>query len=111
MYCSAKRASRAGEMACSRALTEGSQLKTSGKTACAACSVPRTGSFTALYSGGDGRGVSDQHPDFPQVCIASPCSGHSFKFCSVVGEIMADLTERGDTRHDIAMYRLPRLLT
>jgi sarcosine oxidase len=55
--------------------------------------------------------ILDQHPDFPQVCIASPCSGHGFKFCSVVGEIMADLTERGDTRHDIAMYRLPRLLT
>jgi sarcosine oxidase len=54
--------------------------------------------------------ILDRHPDYPQVCIASPCSGHGFKFCSVVGEIMADLAERGDTRHDIAMYRLGRLL-
>jgi sarcosine oxidase len=54
--------------------------------------------------------ILDRHPDYPQVCIASPCSGHGFKFCSVVGEIMADLAEHGDTRHDIAMHRLPRLL-
>jgi sarcosine oxidase len=54
--------------------------------------------------------VLDLHPEYPQVCIASPCSGHGFKFSSVVGEIMADLAERGDTRHDIAMHRLPRLL-
>jgi sarcosine oxidase len=54
--------------------------------------------------------ILDRHPDHPQVCIASPCSGHGFKFCSVVGEIMADLAERGETRHDIAMHRLQRLL-
>jgi sarcosine oxidase len=55
--------------------------------------------------------VLDLHPDYPQVCIASPCSGHGFKFCSVVGEIMADLAEGGETRHDIAMHRLSRLLS
>jgi sarcosine oxidase len=54
--------------------------------------------------------VLDLHPQYPQVCIASPCSGHGFKFSSVVGEIMADLAEGGATRHDIAMHRLPRLL-
>src|SRR5438067_2765853 len=53
--------------------------------------------------------VLDLHPEYPQVCIASPCSGHGFKFCSVVGEIMADLAERGETQHDIAMFRLSRL--
>jgi sarcosine oxidase len=54
--------------------------------------------------------VLDLHPDFPQVCIASPCSGHGFKFCSVVGEILADLAEHGQTRHDISMFRLARLI-
>ena len=39
--------------------------------------------------------VMDLHPDYPQVSIASPCSGHGFKFASVVGEIMADLAEKG----------------
>jgi sarcosine oxidase len=53
--------------------------------------------------------ILDLHPEYPQVSIASPCSGHGFKFCSVVGEIMADLAERGETRHDISMHRLARL--
>lgn len=54
--------------------------------------------------------ILDVHPEYPQVCIASPCSGHGFKFSSVVGEIMADLADKGSTRHDIAMHRLQRLL-
>jgi sarcosine oxidase len=53
--------------------------------------------------------VIDVHPDYPQVSIASPCSGHGFKFASVVGEIMADLADKGFTRHDIALFRLDRL--
>lgn len=52
--------------------------------------------------------VLDRHPELPQVLIASPCSGHGFKFSSVVGEIMADLAERGETRHDISLFRLTR---
>jgi hypothetical protein len=50
----------------------------------------------------------DVHPEFPQVSFASPCSGHGFKFASVVGEIMADLADAGDTRHDIDLFRLHR---
>jgi sarcosine oxidase len=52
--------------------------------------------------------ILDVHPEYPQVCIASPCSGHGFKFCSVVGEIMADLAENGRTKHPIEMFRLSR---
>ncbi len=54
--------------------------------------------------------IIDLHPDHPQVSFASACSGHGFKFASVVGEIMADLAERGTTRHDIELFRLDRLL-
>ena len=54
--------------------------------------------------------VIDTHPGYPQVCLASPCSGHGFKFASVIGEIMADLAETGVTRHDISLFRLARLL-
>ena len=50
----------------------------------------------------------DVHPEFPQVSFASPCSGHGFKFASVMGEIMADLADAGDTRHDIDLFRLHR---
>jgi hypothetical protein len=52
--------------------------------------------------------ILDLHPEFKNVVIASPCSGHGFKFASVVGEITADLAERGQTRHDIALFRLAR---
>lgn len=57
----------------------------------------------------DGHFVIDLHPSHPEVSIASPCSGHGFKFASVVGEIMADLAHDGTTRHDIGMFRLDRL--
>mgnify|MGYP000206245274 FL=1 len=57
----------------------------------------------------DNHFVIDLHPDYEQVSFASPCSGHGFKFASVVGEIMADLAEKGMTRHDISLFRLDRL--
>ncbi len=51
--------------------------------------------------------ILDRHPDHPQVVLASPCSGHGYKFCSVVGEILADLaTGDGTTSHDIDFLRL-----
>ncbi|MEA2526827.1 MAG: sarcosine oxidase [Thermomicrobiales bacterium] len=53
--------------------------------------------------------VIDVLPDAPQVVVASPCSGHGFKFCSVVGEILADLASRGATGHDIGLFRLERI--
>ncbi len=52
--------------------------------------------------------IIDLHPEFPQVVIASPCSGHGFKFASVVGEICADLAEKAQTRHDLTLFRLRR---
>jgi sarcosine oxidase len=44
------------------------------------------------------------HPHHPQVAIASPCSGHGYKFASVVGEILADLAIDGVTRHPVAWF-------
>lgn len=52
--------------------------------------------------------ILDLHPDYPQVAIAAGFSGHGYKFCSVVGEIMADLAIDGETRHDIDLFRLAR---
>ena len=45
----------------------------------------------------------------PGVAIAAGFSGHGFKFCSVVGEILADLVCDGGTRHPIAPFALERL--
>ncbi len=52
--------------------------------------------------------IIDRLADAPQVVVASPCSGHGYKFCSVVGEITADLVIDGATRHDIGLFRLDR---
>ncbi len=53
--------------------------------------------------------ILDLHPDHPQIVIASPCSGHGFKFASVVGEILADLATVGATPHDIGRFGLERM--
>jgi len=52
--------------------------------------------------------VIDVHPGHPQVMIASPCSGHGFKFAVVVGEILADLATQGRSRFDLAPFALSR---
>jgi sarcosine oxidase len=48
--------------------------------------------------------VMGLHPDWPTVTIASPCSGHGYKFASVIGEILADLAIDGATRHPIDLF-------
>jgi sarcosine oxidase len=50
----------------------------------------------------------DRHPDAPSAVVAAGFSGHGYKFCSVVGEILADLATEGETRHDIALFRFAR---
>jgi sarcosine oxidase len=52
--------------------------------------------------------ILDLYPDASQVAIAAGFSGHGFKFCSVVGEIMADLATDGRSRHKLDMFRLDR---
>lgn len=53
--------------------------------------------------------VLDALPDAPQVLVASPCSGHGFKFATVIGEALADLVTRGATAHDLRLFSLARL--
>ena len=50
----------------------------------------------------------DRLPGAPNIVVASPCSGHGFKFAPVVGEILADLATAGGTRHDISRFRCDR---
>jgi len=52
--------------------------------------------------------VIDLHPEHRNVSIAAGFSGHGFKFCSVVGEIMADLATNRQTHHDIRMFKVGR---
>ena len=50
----------------------------------------------------------DRHPKAEAALVAAGFSGHGYKFCSVVGEIIADLALDGETRHDIGLFRLDR---
>ena len=50
------------------------------------------------------------HPNAPQVVLASPCSGHGFKFASIFGEILADLALTRATDKPIDFFRPSRLL-
>jgi sarcosine oxidase len=50
----------------------------------------------------------DTHPEYDSVVVAAGFSGHGFKFASVVGEILADLTIDGDTDHPIDRFRVDR---
>jgi sarcosine oxidase len=56
----------------------------------------------------DGDFLLDSLPGAPQILVASPCSGHGFKFAPVIGEILADLATAGTTAHDISRFRLAR---
>jgi len=44
------------------------------------------------------------HPQKPSCTVACGFSGHGFKFAPVVGEVLADLSTTGSTKHPIAMF-------
>jgi len=48
--------------------------------------------------------VLDRLPEASHVAIAAGFSGHGFKFCSVVGEIMTDLVTEGRSNFDLTMF-------
>lgn len=49
-------------------------------------------------------------PQAPEMVIASPCSGHGFKFGMLIGAILAELATTGTTRYPIDHLRAQRLL-
>ena len=49
-------------------------------------------------------------PGSARVFVAAPCSGHGFKFASIIGEILADLALTGATAHPISLFRPGRLM-
>ena len=68
-----------------------------------------TAAKTCLYTmTPDGDFLIDHLPGAPNVIVASPCSGHGFKFAPVIGEVLADLATTGTTAHDIGRFSLGR---
>jgi sarcosine oxidase len=72
---------------------------------------PLLGAATCLYTlTPDHHFIIARHPRHHPVLIASPCSGHGYKFCSVVGEILADLAIDGRPRLPIELFSIDRFL-
>ena len=66
-------------------------------------------SATCLYTNTpDGHFLIDTHPEHSRVLVVSACSGHGFKFASVIGEIVADLATGARPRFDPAPFGLAR---
>ena len=65
---------------------------------------------TCLFTNtGDEHFIIDTLCETPRIVVAAGFSGHGYKFCSVVGEILADLALEGRTSHDISLFGLQRL--
>jgi sarcosine oxidase len=66
-------------------------------------------SATCFYTNTpDGHFVVDIHPECPAVVVASPCSGHGFKFASALGEVLADLASGQKPVFEIEPFSLAR---
>ena len=50
----------------------------------------------------------DRHPQFPQVILASACSGHGFKHSAAIGEILAELALGLTPQLDISPFAYAR---
>lgn len=67
------------------------------------------GSVTCLYTNTpDGDFIVDRHPAIPGVIVMSPCSGHGFKFASVLAECVADLLADRAPAFDVSAFSLAR---
>lgn len=51
------------------------------------------------------------HPQYQNVAVAAGFSGHGFKFASAVGEVLADLVQRGKSRFDLTRFAPTRFTT
>jgi len=54
--------------------------------------------------------IIDRLPGHERVHVVSACSGHGFKFASVVGEIVADLVTDGESRFELSLFSIGRFL-
>ncbi len=70
---------------------------------------PLRSATVCLYTNApDDNFILDAHPDHPAVFIASPCSGHGFKFSIAIGELIADDLMGEPRRFDLAPFRIDR---
>ncbi len=70
---------------------------------------PLRSATVCLYTNSpDENFILDTHPEHPAVFIASPCSGHGFKFSIAIGELIADDLMGEKPRFDLTPFRIGR---
>jgi sarcosine oxidase len=52
--------------------------------------------------------IIDVHPTHKNILIASPCSGHGFKFSSLIGKILSDMAMDRPIEFDLSPFALAR---
>lgn len=57
------------------------------------------------------RFIIDRHPQYKNIIVASPCSGHGFKFASVTGKLLSELALNETTTLDISVFSIGRQLS
>lgn len=71
---------------------------------------PRRHGMVCMYTNApDGHFLIDRHPEHDAVLYASACSGHGFKFASVIGEVLGELAVAGRTQHPIDFFAASRI--
>jgi sarcosine oxidase len=66
--------------------------------ACLYTSLPDSGFFI------------DFHPEYSNVLVVSPCSGHGFKHSAAIGEAVAELVVLGKSTLDLSAFNITRFL-
>ena len=73
----------------------------------ALASAPIDLTETCLYTvAPDEHFIVDLLPGRTDVIVASPCSGHGFKFSCLIGKVLAELATTGESRSQISAWRL-----
>lgn len=52
--------------------------------------------------------IIDYHPAHKHVVVASPCSGHGFKFSTLIGSMLVNMALHGQTDEDISLFSAQR---
>ncbi len=56
----------------------------------------------------DAHFIIDRAPSDPRIVVASPCSGHGFKFASLFGRVLADMADGLEPKQNLDLFRLSR---
>src|SRR5262249_2864604 len=55
--------------------------------------------------------IIDRLPEHQNLWLAVGLSGHGYKYCSALGEVMVDLVTTGRSRFDLSPFRVSRFAT